>query len=261
MRTVSWLPPEWHDTVGSTNVVAAADPRPGRVVVAAHQSAGRGRRGRDWTAPPGTALAVSAVVPAPPARLLGWTPLVAGLAVTRVLAAGPAPVPARVKWPNDVVVVDPGPQGAAATRGGKVCGVLAQVVEAPGGSQVVVVGTGLNVSQSAPELPVPTATSWLLARGRALPEGVRERFLSAYLDGLAVLLERLVTDPAGVRREYRAHCETLGRRVRIELPGGAQRTGTAVDVAEDGALVLRGDDGTVLAHHAGDVVHVRPPLG
>lgn len=273
----TWEPPECHPTIDSTNLEAARDPRPGRVIVADHQSAGLGRRGRSWTAPPDTSIALTVVLPAPAPGVIGWVPLVAGLAVAQALAESRYAVPAVLKWPNDVLVQED-------QEWRKVCGVLAQSVPgAPksvsGGADgrsaaaaaaagagsagaatgVVVVGAGLNVDQTRDQLPGPTATSWRLARagGAPLPDGAREQFVTAYLDRLADLVATLVSDPRTVRTAYREACRTLGQEVAVHLPGGGVRTGTAVAVDDSGALVVEGA-GARTVHVAGDVVHVRP---
>lgn len=245
-----WLEPERHPTIGSTNAEALAGPVPGRVVVADHQSAGRGRHGRTWSSPPGTGMAISAVVPTLPPEVLGWVPLVAGLAVQRALARNRWPVRAGLKWPNDVLV----PDGAGP---GKICGVLAQVAD-PGDAGAVVVGAGLNVDHDVDQLPVPTATSWRLARGGApLPDEARELFLQDYLHELALLHDDLAQGRvAAVRAAYREACATLGAPVVVHLPGGGRATGTAVDVDGQGALVVDGAAGRAV-HAAGDVEHLR----
>lgn len=220
-------------------------------MVADHQSAGQGRRGRSWTAPPGTALAVSVAVPLPEPALVGWVPLLTGVAVVRALMVSRYAVPAGLKWPNDVLVPESG-----AWR--KVCGILAQVVPAsPGRPGVVVIGTGLNVDQERDDLPVPTATSWRLARGGAvLPDGVREAWLDDYLDHLARLLDALKVDPSAVRSAYQERCRTLGSTVRVHLPDGTVHEGRAEAVDPSGALVVASGSQT-RHHHAGDVVHLR----
>ena len=121
---------------------------PGTVLVADYQSAGRGRLGRTWTAPPGTSIAMSVLVRpdgVDPARWT-WLPLLTGLAVADGLS-GAAGLEARLKWPNDVLVGDR-----------KVCGILAERVETPVGPACVV-GMGINTHLERADLPVPTATS------------------------------------------------------------------------------------------------------
>ncbi|MCC2334484.1 biotin--[acetyl-CoA-carboxylase] ligase [Cellulomonas wangsupingiae] len=228
------------------------------LLVAEHQGAGRGRAGRTWTTPPRAALTCTFVArPRSGPATYGWLPLLAGLGAVRALRAT-AGVPAELKWPNDVLVdlgdrVDPLP-GWGTTR--KVAGILAQAV-----AQVpaVAVGIGVNVDQRADELPVPWATSLALAGARAAD---RASVLVALVDALDEVAQRWVEHDgdavaAGLVEEVASVCATVGRRVRVELPGGGLRVGTATGLAPDGALVLRddaGDDHRVLA---GDVTHVR----
>lgn len=256
MQTLRWDAPEWHESLGSTNDEALADPRPGRVVVAEHQWAGRGRQGRVWSSPPGTCLAISAVLPPPAPRWAGWVPLAAGLAVVDALERSRWPVAAVLKWPNDVLL-----EGGRAP--GKICGVLAQVAH----TGAVVVGAGINIDHDVDQLPVPTATSWRLARGGApLPDGARQALLEDYLAHLAELHDLLVTGgEVAVRRAYLQRCSTVGKQVVVHRPDGGRTEGTVREVDGAGALVLEtapaqgeADAPTSRSvHHAGDVVHVR----
>lgn len=263
MTALRWAEPEHHESIGSTNTEAMGDPRPGRVVVADHQSAGRGRLGRSWHSPPGSGMAISAVVPTVPTAVLGWLPLAAGLALAEALVGSRWPVTAALKWPNDVLVPVRDGTGEAVVeqdgrRWGKVAGVLCQVAA----SGAVVVGTGLNVDHTPGQLPVPAATSWRLARAPGLPaplpEQARTELLAAYLDHLATWHEHLADGDAGaVRAAYRERCLTLGRPVRLHLPDGRVVTGPATDVDAQGALLVDGPRGCA-AYPAGDVEHVRP---
>ncbi|MCW2600252.1 MAG: biotin/acetyl-CoA-carboxylase ligase [Frankiales bacterium] len=218
-------------TAGSTNAVVAERARAGEahglVVVAEEQTEGRGRQGRSWVSPARAGLTFSVLLrPSLDARLLGWVPLWGGLAVAQALRAQ-AEVDAVLKWPNDVLV-----------DGRKVAGLLAEAV---GGA--VVLGIGLNVTTRREELPHEQATS-LLVEQAAITD--RETLLKAVLRGLAgVLGDRDTTS-------YRELCSTLGREVRVELPGGASAVGVAEAVDEQGRLVVNGTP-----YAAGDVVHLR----
>lgn len=260
----------WRDVrvagqTGSTNadlLAAAAGGAPeGSVLAAEAQTAGRGRMGRRWVAPPGAALTFSVLLrPAVPPARLGWVPLLAGVAAAAALRSETG-VDARLKWPNDVLV-----------RGRKLAGVLSEQR-----AGAVVVGIGVNVSQRAAELPAPGATSLLLElagaedRPSATPPGAaergglpgRERLLIAVLGELArwrlawgSAAARGDPDACGLRDAYRRLCATLGREVRAELPGARAVTGTAADVDAGGRLVVRARSGSV-AVSAGDVVHLR----
>ncbi len=241
-------------TTGSTNAdlvaLAAAGEPAGLVLVADEQTAGRGRSGRSWTAPPGSALTFSVLLrPHRAAAHLGWLPLLTGLAVVDAVRSVTG-VPAVLKWPNDVVVPTDGGEG-------KLAGILAERVGGPGGGAgAVVVGVGLNVSTTAAGLPVPTATSLLLAGADLVDRGV---LLDAVLARLAERYRRWDGD-AGLDAElaaaYRLRCATLGRDVRAELPGGGAVTGRAVDLDDAGRLLVRTGEG-VRAVGAGDVVHLR----
>jgi BirA family transcriptional regulator, biotin operon repressor / biotin---[acetyl-CoA-carboxylase] ligase len=232
---------------GSTNSDLLADARrglaEGAVLVAEAQSAGRGRVGRQWVSPPRAALTFSVLLrPAPvPAANWGWVPLLAGVAAVSALRAETA-VEASLKWPNDVQVHD-----------AKLAGILA---EQDGGA--IVVGTGINVSAGRGELPIAGATSLALEgaastdRGRLLAGVLREweRWYRAWTGHLGD------ASACGLRQEYQRLGSTIGRQVRVSLPGGKTVAGTACDVDGWGRLVVRSDSGLVPLS-AGDVVHVR----
>ena len=248
--------PQWqvrlYAEAGSTNELAAADPVPHRVVVADHQQAGRGRRDRTWTTPARTAVAVSVLVrpDAVPRALWSWLPLVAGLGVVDAVVRV-AGLDAGLKWPNDVIV-----------GGRKLCGVLAEVVEQPDGTSVVV-GVGLNVSQRADELPVPGATS-LAIEGAATTD--RDTVLRSVLRAIGDRYTSWVGAAgdqrgSGIGAGYRERCRTIGARVSVELPDGTRLEGEAEGVDDEGRLVVRSADGGVQRLAAGDVVHVRPAGG
>lgn len=241
-------------STGSTNAdavaAAAADPVGWphlSVLLTGDQRAGRGRLDRTWTAPAGSALAVSVLVRIPriPAVSRGWVPLVAGAAMTRAISAQLRSHGHSVglKWPNDVLV-----------DGGKICGILAEVV--PGEPDAVVIGAGINTRMVAADLPVPTATSFA-ALGRDVDE---DRLVADYLIALDEQLSALARGAAGasgVRGEVEALCLTLGADVRVALPDGSTLEGRAQRLDDEGRLVVT--SGPVeTAVSAGDVVHVRP---
>ena len=242
-------PTRWREVrrvavTGSTNADLAAlagqGEADGLVLVADEQTAGRGRLGRTWTAPAGSALTFSVLVrPSVPPAGLGWLPLVSGLAVVEALRELTG-LPATLKWPNDVLV---GPR--------KLGGILTERV---GGTDAVVVGIGVNVAMTAEQLPVPTATSLLLElAGAAVPSSTE--LLDALLDRLGARY-RAWEDGGPPLADYRRACATLGRTVQVDLPAGGSLTGTAQDVDADGRLLVGTADG-VQAVAAGDVVHVR----
>jgi BirA family biotin operon repressor/biotin-[acetyl-CoA-carboxylase] ligase len=214
--------------VESTQAVAftlAADGAADRtVVVAEAQTAGRGRRGRTWHDEPGASLLASIILRPRlhPARL-PMLSLAAGIAVAEALerVTGVAP---RLKWPNDVMV-----------DGRKLAGILLESRLGP--TPLVVVGVGVNLAQrSFPPALAERATSVRIATGRAIEP---DALLGPLLEAVDVWRARLETEGgAPIRERWRVLADTLGRRVSIDGVSGV-----AVDVDEDGALiVLDGDE-------------------
>jgi BirA family biotin operon repressor/biotin-[acetyl-CoA-carboxylase] ligase len=241
---------------GSTNAdllaAARAGAAAGLILVAEEQTAGRGRLDRSWHSQPGAALTFSVLLrPAgvPPASR-GWLPLLTGVAVASALRTATG-VDVSLKWPNDVLATSAEP-----ARGGKLAGILAEQA-----GDAIVVGIGLNVSAEQEELPSGQATSlWL--------EGAADASREAILVAIAAELEhwymRWANGPqpgdavaSGLHAEYLRSCSTVGRDVRVELPGGSVLTGRASDVDSVGRLLVSAADGEH-AVSAGDVVHVRP---
>ncbi|HEX6418846.1 MAG TPA: biotin--[acetyl-CoA-carboxylase] ligase [Acidimicrobiales bacterium] len=272
----------WSASTGSTNADAMALARDGApegvVVVADHQAAGRGRRGRTWVAPPGASL-LSTVLLRPPARVAGAVTMAAALAMAEAVERTSGVV-AGLKWPNDLVV-------ATAAGDRKLAGILAEA-DWPAGSTIsggyrrpaphervpLVVGVGVNVRW--PGVPdgtggapgpgggtdvaagvdevagVATALNWLGAQVD------RVDLLVAFLRRLEVRYASLLADgPGGTRAAWRARSATLGRRVRVDL-GTDDLEGTAVDVTDEGHLVVATVEGARRTIAVGDVVHLRP---
>lgn len=237
---------------GSTNAdliarAAAGEDVDGAVLIAEHQTAGRGRNGRSWSAVPRTQVTMSVGVSAEdvPNAAWGWIPLVAGLAVLDAvsLVAG---VRAGLKWPNDVLARPP--------ARGKLAGILAEVA-AP--APVIVVGIGLNVSLEPEELPDPGATSLAMLGGRP---SRREDLVVALLEGLAGRIAGLRSGggaDAALLADYTAHSLTIGARVRATLPGDREIVGDASHVDDQGRLCIDTGAGSVVVS-AGDIVHLRP---
>jgi BirA family transcriptional regulator, biotin operon repressor / biotin---[acetyl-CoA-carboxylase] ligase len=206
------------------------------------QTAGRGRLDRTWVAPAGTALALSVLVRDAVRHPLGsWLPLLAGLLLAEAIDEV---LPGRIaiKWPNDLLI-----------DGRKVCGIL---VEVASNGRDAVIGSGLNLTQSAPQLPVETATSLALA-GAVIGDEEVDRIVAGYLGRLRAALEDLDAVD-GVRRRVIARCSTLGQRVRVALSDGSTLTGVATGLDEAGRLEVRADSGGSAAVSVGDVTHVRP---
>ncbi|KAA1428004.1 biotin--[acetyl-CoA-carboxylase] ligase [Nocardioides antri] len=234
----------------STNQVAAERAREGApdglLVVADHQTAGRGRLDRTWETPAGAAVTFSLLLrPTVPATSWPWLPLLTGHTVAKALTS--FGYEARVKWPNDVLI-----------DGLKVAGILVERIETDSGPAAVV-GVGINVSTTADELPVPTATSLVVAHPDLTPtrEGVLLGTVAAVREGYDAWQVGGAEAAARLASSYVSHCATVGQDVRVDLPGGTSLSGRAVDVDSDGRLVVETPSG-VEKVGAGDVVHVVP---
>ncbi|HEY7624247.1 MAG TPA: biotin--[acetyl-CoA-carboxylase] ligase [Candidatus Limnocylindria bacterium] len=228
---------EYHASLASTQDRArelAGEAGRSLVVVADHQTAGRGTHGRIWLAPPGTSLLASWVLAPAPARPSLFA-LLAGVAIARALdrlgTSG-----ASLKWPNDV---------EAGHK--KVAGVLAHATTSGEGGSLVL-GIGVNVHQRATDFPEElrsTATSLALA-GTAVDRLDLLAVLNAELDRIASPAER-----AAAMAEWRARSSVIGREVQVTREGRSVLRGIARDIDDDGALlvanerVLAGDVRTV----------------
>lgn len=246
----------WVAETGSTNADLLAEARTGapggRVAVTDHQTAGRGRRGRTWSDPPGSSLLVSvlfrpgAVVGPARAHLL-----TAAVAMAVAEAADQvAGVELDLKWPNDLVTRP----AEADIR--KVAGILAESVVAADRLEAVVVGTGLNVNwpdDASVDMP-PGAAALSQLAGHPVD---REEVLVAWLRRLDHWWDTITDGRSDeLLAAYRARLSTLGRTVAIETTDGAVQ-GRAVDLTAEGHLVLETATGR-RTFAVGDVVHLRP---
>lgn len=208
----------------------------GAVAVTDHQTGGRGRMGRRWEAPPGTALLASVLLRPPTERSLPELSLVAALAVAETIELA-TNLAAQVKWPNDVMV-----------NRRKVAGILSELSEG-----VVVVGIGINVNQARDGLPADASTP--PASLRTLTGTTHDR--SALLGTLLRYLERAVDlwRQDGLDALYGdlgARNFLHGRRVTADgVPG------TAARILRDGRLEVETDGGETILIDSGEVLYER----
>ena len=243
------LPPLLHTvSTGSTNddlaLAARRGDRTPAVLVADHQTAGKGRLGRRWTdtgaggaSGPEGSLLVSFRLPATIPESFGRAAAVAAAALTaaaEALSGSTAEVWA--KWPNDLILEAPGVSG-------KLAGVLSEIVD--GDPPVVVVGLGLNVAAAPAE---PGAVSLAEAGGH----GTRDQLLASLLEALGGYMAA----PVRAREDLKAASATIGRVVRVEFADGRSVAGTALDIDEAGRLVVASGR-RELRIDAGDVHHLR----
>ncbi|QOD04605.1 biotin--[acetyl-CoA-carboxylase] ligase [Pseudarthrobacter sp. BIM B-2242] len=246
LRAVTVEPKEWPDL---------------SVLTAEYQTAARGRLDRSWEAPPLSSVSVSIVLRPVnaegrplPTQTYSWLSLLGALALRQTLLET-AGLPAELKWPNDVLV-----------RGRKIAGILAQMGPMGDGSvPAVILGTGLNVTLTSEELPVPTATSVALEQPLTVD---RTQLLKSYLAHFAVLYRSFCNadgDPTAglaggpsLHKRVESVMVTLGSQVRAQLPGDHEIIGHATRLDEYGSLLVVDKDAREHVVTAGDVVHLRP---
>ena len=229
-------------SVGSTMDEARALARAGApefsAVLSERQTAGRGRRGRNWQSPAGSGLYLSLVLhPNLPLSSLGLLPLLVGACLQRAIHAQTGFV-GVLKWSNDLLAPD----------GRKLAGVLLESEVEDGAAKFVVLGIGVNVrvQDFPPDL-----------NAAALEEFTqpihRKTLLEAILTELRVRYEGFLESPNTALELWRSHNGTLGRAVRVLLPDGSSWDGVAVDVANDGGLQVKTLSGELKTVFAGDV--------
>ena len=233
----------FYPSIDSTNTraaeLAAAGAPEGTLVTAGHQRRGRGRHGADWQTPPESAVAMSLVLRPNVAHPLRWTGLGA-LAVAEALE--PSGIPARIKWPNDVLLA-----------GRKVAGVLAEAAWEGGRPAHLILGIGINVLRgSVPKgaLAFP-ATSIEEHLGHSVS---RPELIAAVLASLEKWYRLLDSD--GFLQAWETRLAYRGRRVRVDL-GDHTLEGVLQGLAAEGQARLQLDDGSEVAC-SGEARWLRP---
>ena len=229
------------EVTGSTNEDATragmrGEPE-GWTVVAAEQTAGRGRMDRAWFSPPGAGLYVSVLVrPKITAGEAGLLSFCAANAMCAAIAeAGLEGV--RIKWPNDLVA-----------EGKKICGILSSCRAQEGRLDFAVVGLGVNLAPGSYPPELADRAGCLAEMGVTAD---RKDLLYRFLPHLDRQLRALEAGGAEVLAETRRYCLTLGKEVRVS--GGTELRGTAADIGNSGELILRREDGERIPVTAGDV--------
>lgn len=223
--------------VDSTNRLARElDITDGGAVITDYQEAGRGRRGRSWSAPPNSSLLLSVILPIAAGALQGDVVTVAALAVADAIRSETG-LAVDLKWPNDIL-----------SRGRKVCGILA---ERDSASERIVVGIGLNVNFIPdPGDPLFTSATTLQSElGRVIDRESLAIALFSFLN----LWYRMLTERADtVHATWSARLAIVGRSLEVHDVSGVW-SGVAVALQRDGALLVRDECGEMRTLYAADV--------
>lgn len=232
-------------TIDSTNTLCKKKGEEGEaeglLVVADEQTGGKGRRGRSWNTPPGSAIAMSLLLrPQVRPERIAMVTLVAGMALAKVCREL-YHLDAEIKWPNDVVI-----------GGKKLSGTLTEMSAQMSMVNYIVVGTGINVNMdSFPEELSRTATSLYLETGK---KQSRAQLLAALLHAFEEYYERFLQteDLSLLREEYNDMLVSTGKTVRVLDPAG-EYEGRARGINELGELLVEMKDGTIKNVYAGEV--------
>jgi BirA family biotin operon repressor/biotin-[acetyl-CoA-carboxylase] ligase len=239
-----------YDAVESTNLIAiklAQQGEPeGSVVLADQQLSGRGRGSRSWHSPAGVGIYCSIVLrpKMPPAKAQLLT-LMAGVSIVEAIALKTGLSP-RVKWPNDILINDK-----------KVAGILLESRVSAGQIGYSVIGFGINVNNSSADFPEDirvNASSLLMELKKPVDRSTLVIEIFSELERLYHRFQR--KDFPVILEQWRHYSSTLGQRVRIWQKDKATE-GIAVDLTEDGGLLLKLEGGKQIVIHAGDVEHLR----
>lgn len=235
----------WFPTIDSTNVQAmklASEGAPhGTVLIAGHQTQGRGRLGRSFQSPEGTGVYLSVILrpDCPPEQLMHLT-CAAGVAMMEAVEAVSGIRP-QVKWINDLVI------GSK-----KLGGILTQMSVDKGLVRYAVIGIGINCLQQEGDFPpeiAGLATSLSMATEKAIKPEV---LAAAMVESLQKMSLRLFSEKGQIMEAYKQNCITLGKDIQVLRPDTI-RPGVAMDLDEDGGLVVRYPDGSQETVSSGEV--------
>jgi BirA family biotin operon repressor/biotin-[acetyl-CoA-carboxylase] ligase len=231
----------------STNLQAknlAAEGAPeGTLIVAESQHSGRGRKGRTWFSPPGLGIYSSLILrPAiSPTEAPGITLMTAVAAAEAVIAL--TGIPARIKWPNDIMV-----------KNRKLAGILTEISTEMDSVDFIIVGFGMNVNTPADDFPSDIkkiATSVYAETGKRFP---RVKMLQTYLKNFEVHYETFKKEGfSGIREKWKALTEIIGKKVTVRKVAG-EITGKVMDVDHEGVLILQDENGEIHRIFSGDLL-------
>jgi len=225
-----------HSTSDIAREMGSAGAAAGTAVLAEEQTAGRGRAGRRWNSSPGVGLWLSLVARPGPEADFATLPLHVGVAIAGAIDPWAGNEPVMVKWPNDLLI-----------GGLKMGGILCEGAWSNARLDHVVVGIGLNLLQDPDEFPPELRGSATSLRSRSTRPIARFDVATAVVDAVRPLLSGPVLDPAatlGMLEERDALRDSLVEIVEPES-GKVLLRGVAAGVGRDGALLVRGLNGTV----------------
>ena len=240
----------FYQQLDSTNLtameLALGDAAEGTAVLAEEQLRGRGRGKRSWHSPAGVGIYCSIILRPRllPAKAQVLT-LMTAVAIVKAIGQETGLYP-RIKWPNDILLND-----------NKVAGILLESKMSSQRIEHAVIGFGINVNHTSADLPAESmfkASSLRVELGDQVERGALIAAIFAEVEGLYGMLQQ--EEVAMILEEWRHFSATLGKPIRVWQQGKVTE-GIAVDINEEGGLVVNAKDESLMVIHAGDVEHLR----
>ncbi|MGB2706428.1 MAG: biotin--[acetyl-CoA-carboxylase] ligase [Candidatus Omnitrophota bacterium] len=239
----------FYESVGSTNSIAyelaEQGAREGTVVIANEQTKGKGRLGRSWASPPEGGIYLSCILcPDILPNEVSKITLVAAVSAVKAVRKFSS-LDALIRWPNDILVSDR-----------KAAGILTELKGEPDRVNFVILGIGINVN--TPRKALPAGGTSLKEESKSSADFSRVELVKILLKALDAEYAKFKEDGfSPVRNELKSYSCVLGRYVSVTASGGKKSSGKAVDIDENGALVVKLDDGSRKTFLSGDVTLVR----
>jgi len=239
----------FYESLGSTNTVAyelaEQGAREGAVVIADEQTKGKGRLGRSWISPAEGGIYLSCILrPDILPNEVSKIALVAAVGAVKAVRKFSS-LDALIKWPNDILISDR-----------KAAGILTELKGESDRVDFIILGIGINVN--TPRKALPAGGTSLKEESKSSADFSRVELVKILLKELEAEYVKFKTNGfAAVRSELKSYSCALGRYVSVTASGGTKLSGEAVDINENGELVLKLDDGSRKAFLSGDVTLVR----
>ena len=234
----------YKEEIDSTNnqakVLAREGAKEGHLIIAEHQSQGKGRLGRSWQSPAGTGIWMSLILrPHILPKYASQLTLIAGLSMCEVIQEITG-LEAKIKWPNDIVV-----------NGKKVCGILTEMSAEMESINYIILGIGVNVNMAYFPEELPYASS-LAIEGKK--EYSRKAIIKAFLEKFEIDYKAYKKQPdlTSIMERYEKNCITLNRKVKL-LVSHEEVIAKATGISNEGELLVTLEDGTMKVVSSGEV--------
>lgn len=233
----------------STNIIAKVKAsrrvegiNEGTIIIAKRQSAGKGRLGRRWFSPVGGIWLSIILYPQLSPSYIPRITLMTAVAIVKAIERC-AQIKAQIKWPNDILINEK-----------KVCGILTEMSAELDMINWVVVGIGINVNVDHREFPEDIQEKIISLQEFLGKEISRVRLAQILLEEFEKYYERLKRrEFSSILKEWKLYSHTLGRKIKINM-GEKIITGEAIDINEEGALILKKEDGELLEIISGTII-------